>query len=97
MGHTDGSGSAGHNERLALARATHVRALLIALGAAPERVLLRSAAAREPLADDRTEEGRALNRRVEVRAVEWGLGNNVPGWTHMPLLQADVNLMHLTV
>ncbi len=70
VGHTDGSGSVGHNERLALARATHVRVLLIALGAAPERVLLRSAAAREPLADDRTEEGRALNRRVEVRAVE---------------------------
>jgi flagellar motor protein MotB len=64
-GNTDGLGSDGYNEQLALARAEAVCAVLSA-GRPGIAVSLRSAGESLPTASNDTYEGRAQNRRVEV-------------------------------
>jgi hypothetical protein len=66
-GHTDNSGSEEHNEQLALMRARAVADALLQFGAPRCRTEVRGAGSREPVADNTTLEGRALNRRVELR------------------------------
>jgi hypothetical protein len=65
-GHTDASGNAAHNRQLALARAQHLRDLLVARGAPTSAIVVSSAGSSVPMATNETPEGRALNRRVEV-------------------------------
>ena len=67
IGHADDSGTPAHNERLAHARAEHLRNALVERGAPQEHIIVVSAGSREPIADNATEEGRAMNRRVEVQ------------------------------
>lgn len=69
IGHTDDSGTSQHNEHLAQARADRLRSALIDRGAPDARIAISSAGSREPIADNATEEGKALNRRVEVEMV----------------------------
>lgn len=66
VGHTDGSGDAGANVALSLARADATRDALVALGVAADRITTRGAGPAEPVASNDTPEGRAKNRRVEV-------------------------------
>lgn len=71
VGHTDGiplqrSNPLSTNQRLSEARAATIADLLIQNGVAAERVRSEGRAATDPVADDATREGRALNRRVEV-------------------------------
>lgn len=67
QGHTDATGSDRGNERLALARAEVVRRYLCGRLALPRaRTRLVSAGASSPAGDDRTELGRARNRRVVI-------------------------------
>ena len=68
-GHTDNSGNEGHNEQLALMRARAVADALLQFGAPRCRTEVMGAGSREPVADNATPEGRALNRRVELRIV----------------------------
>ncbi|MEM9783436.1 MAG: OmpA family protein, partial [Pseudomonadota bacterium] len=70
-GHTDNQGRSSMNRRLSRARAEAVRAALQQDGQDPRRVRLsaRGYGEDEPVADNRTEEGRALNRRIAFRAV----------------------------
>jgi outer membrane protein OmpA-like peptidoglycan-associated protein len=65
-GHTDSRGSSTYNRRLSLARAESVRAFLVNSGVAPERISASGRGEDEPIADNRTAEGRANNRRVEI-------------------------------
>lgn len=65
VGHTDNVGESGMNQKLALARAESVKSLLVALGVAGERLTAEGAGMDEPIATNRTEDGRARNRRVE--------------------------------
>jgi outer membrane protein OmpA-like peptidoglycan-associated protein len=65
-GHTDSRGSSTYNRRLSLARAESVRAFLVNSGVPPERVSASGRGEDEPIADNRTAEGRANNRRVEI-------------------------------
>ncbi|MBK8199734.1 MAG: OmpA family protein [Acidobacteria bacterium] len=68
-GHTDNTGSAAINENLSLRRAEAVRAALIQRGVAPARLIAAGYGPARPIGDNATEEGRALNRRIEIRIV----------------------------
>jgi outer membrane protein OmpA-like peptidoglycan-associated protein len=64
-GHTDAVGSYEANQILSEGRANAVRTELIKRGVAAERITAEGKGEKEPIADNNTEEGRALNRRVE--------------------------------
>ncbi|HTE49779.1 MAG TPA: OmpA family protein [Kofleriaceae bacterium] len=65
-GHTDSRGSSTSNRRLSLARAESVRAFLVNSGVSPDRISASGRGEDEPVADNRSAEGRANNRRVEI-------------------------------
>ncbi|MGE0283217.1 MAG: OmpA family protein, partial [Rhizobiaceae bacterium] len=54
------------NHRLSEARAATIAELLVQNGVPQERIRSEGRAATDPIADNGTREGRALNRRVEV-------------------------------
>ena len=64
-GHTDAVGTDQANQILSEGRANAVRADLIKRGVAAERMTAEGKGEKEPVADNDTEEGRQLNRRVE--------------------------------
>ena len=64
-GHTDNAGNAANNQRLSQQRAEAVRDALVRLGVAAERLTARGFGPDQPVGDNATPEGRALNRRVE--------------------------------
>ncbi len=66
-GHTDSDGSAEHNEGLSERRAETVRDYLISRGAHPSNLTSNGYGEAAPIADNATAEGRARNRRVELR------------------------------
>jgi len=71
VGHTDGiplqrTNPLSTNQRLSEARAATIADMLVQNGVPRERVRSEGRAATDPVADDGTREGRALNRRVEV-------------------------------
>ncbi len=66
-GHTDDRGKREHNQKLSENRATAVKAWLVKHGVAADRISTAGYADTQPIADNKTETGRAANRRVEVR------------------------------
>jgi outer membrane protein OmpA-like peptidoglycan-associated protein len=64
-GHTDNIGSAADNLRLSQNRAKAVVEYLVSKGIDPKRLTSKGYGATKPVADNKTEEGRALNRRTE--------------------------------
>jgi outer membrane protein OmpA-like peptidoglycan-associated protein len=68
-GHTDSTGSTGHNKELAEQRAAAVRDWLIKNGNITEsRVSLHPVGESQPVASNQTAQGRQQNRRVEIVA-----------------------------
>lgn len=65
-GYTDSVGSATSNYALAQRRADSVKAELVNLGVASNRLTTRSFGADNPVADNDTQTGRQMNRRVEI-------------------------------
>ena len=65
-GHTDNTGSRAINEKLSNERAESVAKYLIGKGIGGGRLTTEGKAYDEPVADNSTAEGRALNRRVEI-------------------------------
>lgn len=65
-GHTDNTGSQATNLALSAARAKSVVDALISAGIAGDRLDQAGFGQDQPIADNRTEEGRAKNRRVEI-------------------------------
>lgn len=68
-GHTDNVGRAAVNTSLSLRRAEAVRAELIARGVAADRLVAQGMGAADPLATNGSEQGRARNRRIEIRTL----------------------------
>jgi outer membrane protein OmpA-like peptidoglycan-associated protein len=66
-GHTDNIGAATANQTLSEARAKSVVAALIQRGIAASRLQAKGYGQTVPIADNRSEEGRAKNRRVELK------------------------------
>jgi outer membrane protein OmpA-like peptidoglycan-associated protein len=69
-GHTDNVGTAKANQVLSEARANAVRAYVIMKGIDPSRVTAKGYGFSEPIAENTTAEGRAQNRRTEVKVIE---------------------------
>jgi outer membrane protein OmpA-like peptidoglycan-associated protein len=66
-GHSDSVGSTVYNQRLSLARARSVRVYLVQQGVAADQLTAVGYGKSKPVASNATEEGRAQNRRVELR------------------------------
>lgn len=66
-GYTDNTGDAQKNVKLSQDRANAVKAYLVSKGVAADRISSSGHGADSPVADNATSEGRAKNRRVEVR------------------------------
>jgi len=65
-GHTDSVGKYESNMRLSQLRAESVRQYIIQQGIAPERIKAVGYGSSSPIADNRTADGRAKNRRIEI-------------------------------
>ncbi|MBX3714291.1 MAG: OmpA family protein [Lysobacter sp.] len=68
-GHTDSVGSDAYNQRLSEDRAGSVANYLVGKGLVRERFEIVGMGKRHPVASNDTEDGRARNRRVEIRVV----------------------------
>lgn len=68
-GHTDSRGTKEYNQGLSERRAASVKAYLVKKGVAESRITTRGYGLEQPIADNNTAEGRAQNRRVEIRSV----------------------------
>ncbi len=69
VGHTDSIGSDDYNQRLSIRRSEAVKAYLVGLGVEKNRVYTEGKGEKQPVADNKTSEGRAKNRRVEIDVV----------------------------
>ncbi len=65
-GHTDSTGSAEFNQQLSVNRANSVRDALMSRGVIAERLIPTGYGESMPIADNNSETGRQLNRRVEI-------------------------------
>ena len=65
-GHTDATGPAVYNQGLSERRADAVKRVLVELGAPPSKIITEGFGETQPIADNKTREGRAQNRRVVV-------------------------------
>jgi outer membrane protein OmpA-like peptidoglycan-associated protein len=68
-GHTDNVGKADDNLKLSDNRAQSVVKYLITKGIKPERLLFKGYGASKPVAPNTSEEGRAKNRRTELKVI----------------------------
>ncbi|MFY1825438.1 OmpA family protein [Myxococcus fulvus] len=68
-GHTDSTGDANINRQLAQQRAESVRSALVADGIAANRVDVAAVGSGQPVASNDTEQGRDMNRRIEVQVL----------------------------
>lgn len=66
-GHTDSVGNDGKNLSLSSDRAASVKQYLVDTGIAADRIETRGAGEAQPIADNKTKEGRASNRRIEFK------------------------------
>jgi len=69
VGHTDWIGTDAYNQKLSVRRSEAVKAYLISKGIDKNRIYTEGKGEKQPVADNRTKEGRAKNRRVEVEVV----------------------------
>ncbi len=69
-GHTDNVGSASFNQILSEKRAMSVKNYLVERGIEPDRLNVEGFGASKPIADNSTNAGKALNRRVEFIIIE---------------------------
>ncbi|WP_321275876.1 OmpA family protein [Thiomicrorhabdus indica] len=69
-GHTDSRGAESYNQKLSERRAMAVKSYLEEKGIASDRINANGAGETQPIASNKTAEGRAENRRVEVEIVK---------------------------
>ena len=69
VGHTDSVGTDEYNQKLSVRRAESVKAYLESKGVESNRVYTEGKGEKQPVADNKTADGRAKNRRVEIEVV----------------------------
>jgi len=69
VGHTDSVGGDAYNQKLSIRRSDAVKAYLTGKGVEKNRVYTEGKGEKQPVADNKTAEGRAKNRRVEIEVV----------------------------
>ncbi len=69
VGHTDSVGTDAYNQKLSVRRAEAVKAFLVSQGIEKNRIYTEGKGEKQPVADNKTKEGRAKNRRVEIEVV----------------------------
>ncbi|MBT2186216.1 OmpA family protein [Sphingobium nicotianae] len=69
LGHTDSDGSEAYNQKLSEQRAQSVAGYLTGHGIAPVRLATKGYGEMQPIASNETPEGKAQNRRVEIKIV----------------------------
>ena len=69
VGHTDSVGKDAYNQKLSVARSEAVKSYLVSKGIEKNRVYTEGKGEKQPVADNKTSEGRAKNRRVEIEVV----------------------------
>lgn len=69
VGHTDSVGTDTYNQKLSIRRSEAVKAYLVSKGIEKNRVYTEGKGEKQPVADNKTKEGRAKNRRVEIEVV----------------------------
>lgn len=67
QGHTDNIGSDAYNKKLSLQRAETVKNFLVAKGVNSSRITTVGVGSSNPVSDNKTADGRALNRRIEFK------------------------------
>ena len=70
IGHTDSTGTDAINNPLSINRAAATRDYIAARGVNSSRIGIDGRGSREPIADNNTVSGRAMNRRVEIFVAE---------------------------
>ncbi|MBX9795107.1 MAG: OmpA family protein [Burkholderiaceae bacterium] len=69
VGHTDSVGTDAYNQALSVRRSEAVKSYLIGKGVDKNRVYTEGKGEKQPVADNKTSDGRAKNRRVEIEVV----------------------------
>ncbi len=69
VGHTDATGPDAYNQKLSVKRSEAVKAYLVSKGIEKSRVYTEGKGETQPVADNKTRDGRAKNRRVEIEVV----------------------------
>ena len=69
VGHTDSRGGDAYNQKLSVRRSEAVKAYLVSKGMEKNRVYTEGKGEKQPVADNKTKEGMAKNRRVEIEVV----------------------------
>jgi OOP family OmpA-OmpF porin len=69
VGHTDSKGTDAYNQKLSVKRADAVKAYLSTKGFEASRIYTEGKGEAQPVADNKTDAGRAKNRRVEIEVV----------------------------
>jgi len=69
VGHTDSIGTKAYNQKLSVRRANAVKAYLVSRGVEPNHIYTEGKGETQPIASNKTKEGRAKNRRVEIEVV----------------------------
>ena len=69
VGHTDSDGSDAYNQKLSVSRAESVKKYLVSKGVETNRVYTEGKGEKQPVADNKTKDGKAKNRRVEIEVV----------------------------
>jgi outer membrane protein OmpA-like peptidoglycan-associated protein len=69
-GHTDSQGSETYNQGLSERRALSVKEFLVSSGIASSRIVADGYGETQPVASNDTAEGRARNRRVEIKVLQ---------------------------
>lgn len=69
IGHTDSIGSDAYNQKLSVRRAESVKAYLVSKGVEPNRIYTEGKGEKQPVASNKTRDGRQKNRRVEIEII----------------------------
>lgn len=69
VGHTDSVGTDAYNQKLSVKRSDAVKAYLVSKGIEKNRVYTEGKGEKQPVADNKTSNGRSKNRRVEIEVV----------------------------